>query len=89
MLSGVSQDVQFTFAAGGQHNGKLNNWSDDEIDVEGDVLVKDRGGVVHDDNRDRDYWEENTDGTKPGELKDKDILEIYSKNNFSAIKISS
>ena len=81
-ISGVSQNVQFAFAAGCQHNGKLNNWNDDEIDVEESDLVKGRNGVVHDDNRNRDYWKEDTNGTKPGELKDKDILEIFKEKQY-------
>ena len=76
-LTGISEDVAFVCAAGPQHNGSVNNWSDDEINVENLDMVKDRGGVVHNDNRDRDYWEERRDGTKPGELRDNDIQEIF------------
>ena len=76
-LTGISEDVAFVCAAGPQHNGRVNNWSDDEIDVENLDMVKDRGGVVHNDNQDRDYWREHCDGAKPGELRDNDIQEIF------------
>ena len=81
-LTGISEDVAFVCAAGPQYNGKVNNWSDREIDIENCEVVRARGGIVHDDNRDRDYWDDNPasfnyDGTKPGELRDKDIQEIF------------
>lgn len=83
-LTGMSEDVAFTYAAGGQHNGKVNNWFDREIDVENMEIVKKRGGIVHNENRDRDYWNDNPysydyDGIKPGELQDKDIKQIMNE----------
>ena len=75
-LTGVSEDVAFQCAAGPQHNGGVNNWHDEGIDVENLDVVRDRGGVVHNDNRDRDYWNNFFDGPKPGELRDNDIQEI-------------
>lgn len=76
-LSGVSQDVQFCFVAGKQHDGKLINIHGGVVDAEDNSRVNDRGGVVHDHNRDRDYWDSNSDGAKPGELDNNDILKIY------------
>lgn len=76
-LTGISEDVAFACAAGPQYNGKVNNWADNEIDVQQCSVVRDRGGIVHDQNRDRDYWKERHDGTKPGELRDQDIQEIF------------
>lgn len=83
-LSGVSEDVAFSFAAGQQYNGKLNNWFGEAIDVEAAPSVMRRGGVVHDVNRDRDYWNDDPfsfgyDGAKPGELQDEDILKIMNQ----------
>ena len=43
-LTGISEDVAFVCAAGPQYNGKVNNWHDDEIDVEECQVVRDRGG---------------------------------------------
>lgn len=78
-LSGVPQDVQFECAAGKQYNGKLINGKLHEIDVQGHDWVRARGGVVHDENRNRDYWDEYNDGAKPGELRNNDIIEIYKE----------
>jgi hypothetical protein len=80
-LTGVSEDVAFVCAAGPQYNGGVKNWFGDEIDVDGSELVKKRGGIVHNENRDRDYWNDVPytpwyDGVKPGELQDGDIQKI-------------
>lgn len=76
-LTGISEDVQFTCAAGLQHNGKLHNVLNDEIEVEDSNGVIRNGGIVHDSNRDRFYWDERLDGAKPGELSNEDIVELY------------
>lgn len=83
-LTGISEDVAFVCAAGPQYNGKVNNWFGNEIDVENADVVVNRGGIVHDGNRDRDYWNDNPaainyDGAKPGELQDGDIKNIMNK----------
>ena len=83
-LTGISENVAFVCAAGPQYNGKINNWNEEEIDVENNELVKKRGGIVHNTNRDRDYWDDNSnsinyDGVKPGELQDGDIKKIINK----------
>lgn len=83
-LTGISEDVAFYCAAGPQHNGMVKNWHDNEIDVENLDFIKERGGIVHNQNRDRDYWNDNPnswdyDGPKPGELQDKDIKNIMNQ----------
>lgn len=83
-LTGVSEDVAFVCAAGPQYNGGVKNWFEKEIDVENHELVQKRGGIVHNDNRDRDYWDDNPfsiryDGVKPGELQDEDIRKIINQ----------
>ena len=83
-LTGISENVAFACAAGPQYNGKVNNWFGEGIDVENMDVVKDRGGVVHNNNRDRDYWNDNPslsgyDGVKPGELQDGDIKKIMNQ----------
>ena len=83
-LSGVSEDVAFACAAGAQHNGGVNNMFDDHIDVENLDIVRSRGGVVHNSNRDRDYWNNDSssfgyDGAKPGELNNNDIEKIMQQ----------
>lgn len=83
-LTGISEDVAFVCAAGPQYNGKVKNWHDEEIDVENMDLINNRGGVVHNQNRDRDYWNDspsssNSDGVKPGELQDDDVKRIMNQ----------
>lgn len=83
-LTGISANVAFAYAAGPQHNGMVNNWFDEAIDVENLEMVKDRGGVVHNENRDRDYWDNNPysrtyDGVKPGELQNEDVKKIMNQ----------
>ena len=83
-LTGISENVAFAYAAGPQYNGKINNWFEEPIDVENNEHVKKRGGIVHDENRDRYYWNDNPnsvnyDGVRPGELQDDDIKKIINK----------
>lgn len=82
-LTGISEDVAFSCAAGPQYNGKVNNWFGEGIDVEHADSVLRRGGIVHNENRDRDYWNDSFpigyDGVKPGELQDKDIQSIMNQ----------
>lgn len=78
-LTGISEDVAFACAAGPQYNGAVNNWFGDAIDVENQPIVVDRGGIVHNENRDRDYWDSGSNGAKPGELRDQDIQDFFKE----------
>ena len=83
-ITGIPANFSFSCAAGTQHNGGIQNWFDQEIAVENSKDIIDRGGFVHDRNRDRDYWNTNSmddgyDGPKPGELQDKDIMNIMEQ----------
>lgn len=85
-LTGVPANFAFACAAGPQYNGGVKNWFDEEIDIEQDERVMRRGGIVHNEFRDRDYWNDNPnsydyDGVKPGELQDQNILEIMKQKN--------
>lgn len=85
-LSGIPANLAFACAAGPQYNGGVKNWFDREIDIENNQRVMERGGIVHDENRDRDYWDDNPlsaqyDGVKPGELQDQNIQEIMKQKN--------
>jgi len=85
-LTGISANFAFVCAAGPQYNGKVKNWFEGEIDIENDRRVVARGGIVHDELRDRDYWNDNPnsfeyDGVKPGELQDENIQEIMKQKN--------
>lgn len=76
-LTGVPANYAFAMAGGCQHatNGEIRCFGGC-IDVEDLDIVKDRGGVIHDERRDRDYWCQGNHGVKPGELQNKDILDI-------------
>lgn len=67
-LTGVSPDVAFACAAGPQHGLLVEADNGRMIPVEDLEIVKNRGGIVHDERRDRDYWDENQHGVKPGEM---------------------
>jgi hypothetical protein len=80
-------DVAFECAAGPQHDGCVKNWFGNDIDVENDERVIERGGIVHDELRNRDYWkddieslrhDEEYDGVKPGELGNKEVVGILN-----------
>lgn len=78
-LTGRSPDVAFSCAAGPQYGLAVSAGEKDMIDVEDINLVQDRGGVVHDERRDRDYWDPEKDGVKPGELQGQDIKNILNE----------
>lgn len=83
-LTGVSENVAFACAAGPQYNGKVKNWFGEGINVENCDEVLNRDGIVHNANRDRDYWNDNPgssgyDGVKPGELQDNDVKKIMNQ----------
>ena len=85
-LTGVPADFAFACAAGPQYNGQVKNWFDGEIDVEHDKHVMERGGVVHNEMRERDYWDDDPlsvryDGVKPGELQDENVQDILKQKN--------
>ncbi len=84
-LSGIPANVQFELAAVGQHDGHLNDYFDNDMDVESMDMIKNRGGVVHDNQHVRDYWDNSNgcgyNGPRPGELAQDDIRDIYEKNN--------
>lgn len=86
-LTGMPADVAFECAAGPQHDGCVKNWFGNDIDVENDERVIERGGIVHDELRNRDYWkddieslrhDEEYDGVKPGELGNKEVVGILN-----------
>ena len=85
-LTGVSANFAFACAAGPQYNGNVKNWFGEEIDIANNKHVRSRGGVVHNELRERDYWNDepytdNYDGTKPGELQDDEIQYLMKQKN--------
>lgn len=89
-LTGVPADVAFECATSRQHDGKVINWFGNVVDVENDECVVKRDGIVHDELRNRDYWNDNPesykpedeyDGVKPGELGVNEIQYILNQKN--------
>ena len=83
-LSGVPADVQFELAALGQHDGHVVDFFDNDMNVEEMGMIQKRDGIVHNDQRIRDYWNNdpnsgNYNGPRPGELNQDEIREIYDK----------
>ncbi|MBQ7210731.1 MAG: hypothetical protein IJS05_07555 [Paludibacteraceae bacterium] len=75
-LTGVPADVQFELAALGMHDGNVNDAYGNQIAVEDDPHVINRGGVVHDSQGNRDYWDSWRNGPRPGEMKPKEINDL-------------
>lgn len=83
-VTGMSADFTFDYAAASIHKGGVvrDNYGA-AIDVENNEEVLLRGGIVHDENRERDYWKEeggdimNPDnGTRPGQYSNEEIKQI-------------
>ena len=83
-ITGVSADFTFDYASVLIHkSGFVRDNYGAAIDVENNEDVIYRGGVVHDENRERDYWKEeggdimNPDnGTRPGQYSNEEIKQI-------------
>lgn len=78
-LSGRSADIQFEYAVGLSHNGGLRDHYGNYIDVENLDKVKMRGGFVYDEHGQRDYWDINFNGPKPGEMSSEEMEAHLSK----------
>lgn len=76
-LTGVPADVAFTIAAIDNYDGGRITIDDrgNTVNVEDMYRVKERGGIVHNPNLDRDYWEKQY-GPVPGELKSDEVKDI-------------
>lgn len=83
-LTGISEDVSFSYSAGGSHSGMIRDNFDDPIDVSGRREVMDRDGVIHNEYHERDYWEESQRGSRPGQYSQDEISDIMKRreNNF-------
>ncbi len=78
-LTGVPADVSFTLAAIDNYAG--GNIIDNRglpVDVEDSFPVRMRGGVVHNERLDRDYWRKEY-GADPGEMKSGDVKEVMEE----------
>lgn len=83
-ITGVSADFTFDYASVLIHkSGFVRDNYGTAIDVENNEEVLLRGGIVHDENRERDYWREEggtimdpDNGTRPGQYSGEEIKQI-------------
>ncbi len=90
--TGFSSDFTFRFAAGASYAGTVRDGFGNHIDVEDTNEVRNRDGVVHSDNRERDYWQNQPtiiippyNGSRPGEYSNeeiKKIMELRQQDDF-------
>lgn len=82
-LTGISSDVTFMCAAGASHTGSVRDNIGVNIPVEAFYEIQERGGIVHNNKRERDYWRD--DDTRPGQYSNEEIKQIMdyrSQNDF-------
>lgn len=98
--TGVPADLIFMVAAGDSYTGTIRDSEGNCIDVDDSYEVKNRDGVVHDDNYSRDYWKNQSsfippyNGSRPGEYSPEEVLKImelrqqsdYGKDMNSGLK---
>lgn len=83
-LTGISEDVSFSYATDRSYSGMIRDNFDRLIDVPNQNEVRNRDGVIHNEYHERDYWEESQNGSRPGQYSHNEILEIMQqrKNNI-------
>lgn len=80
-ITGVPADVSFSLAAIENYNsGMISDNRGDVINVEGSNRVRERGGVVHNPQLERDYWKREN-GPEPGNMNPADINDIMDERN--------
>lgn len=78
-LTGVPADVTFLCAAGTSYSGSVRDNYGVDINVESSQEVQGRNGIVHNEKRERDYWQEgggSYNGTRPGQYSNEEIKQI-------------
>jgi len=78
-LTGISEDVSFSYAAGNFHSGEIRDNFDNPIDVASQNEVEHRDGVIHNEYHERDYWEETQRGSRPGQYSHNELLDIMEQ----------
>lgn len=79
VLTGVPADVTFLCAAGTSYSGSVRDNYGVDINVESSQEVQGRNGIVHNEKRERDYWQEgggSYNGTRPGQYSNEEIKQI-------------
>lgn len=98
--TGIPADFTFMAAAGASYTGTIRDSFGNNIDVEDTNEVRNRDGIVHSDNRERDYWQNQPtivppyNGSRPGEYTNEEIEKImklrqqsdFCKNMNSSLK---
>lgn len=78
-LTGLSDDLAFSCAAGDGHTGSVRDNYGNPIDVSGHEDVRNRDGIVHNKRFERDYWNESIHGSRPGQYSNEEINEIMKQ----------
>lgn len=80
-LTGTTADVSFTLAAIENYaGGQIFVNRDYPVNVEDSFRVRMRGGVVHNEHFERDYWRKEY-GPAPGEMKSGDVKEVMEERD--------
>lgn len=82
-LTGVSEDVSFSYAAGNYHSGGVRDNFDHLIDAPHRNEVEYRDGVIHNEYHERDYWDKEESGSRPGEYMNDEIKEIMEQREYN------
>ncbi len=78
-LTGIFEDVSFSYATGKSHSGMIRDNFDKLIDVPNQNEVRNRDGVIHNEYHERDYWEESQSGSRPGQYSHNELLDIMKQ----------
>ena len=72
--TGIPADITFMTAVGASYTGTIRDGFGNNINVESAYEVQNRGGIVHNEKLERDYWQNN--GSRPGEYSNDEIERI-------------
>lgn len=84
-LSGVPAEVTFYAAAAGSSSGYVRDYYGKPIDVAEFSDNSRREGIVHNDRRERDYWDNEErlfsrgNGPRPGEYTNKEVVKVMEE----------
>lgn len=82
-LTGISEDISFSFAAGSSYSGGVRDNFSRLIDVPHQNEVERRNGVIHNEYHERDYWDESNRGSRPGQYTSDEIQEIMRQRAYN------
>lgn len=82
-LTGISEDVSFSYASSGAYSGVIQDNFDCSIDVSEQDEVKNRHGVIHNESHERDYWNEKESGSRPGQYSHDELKQIMNQRKVN------